>query len=461
MKENIMNEAHRRVRALLDEGSFMEIGGEARSTVNDAPSDGVITGFGNIEGMPVYIYCQDPDAQKGSIGRMHASKILRIYELAIKTGAPIIGMIDSAGLRLDEANDLLNEFGKLYRAAGDASGVVPQISCVMGMCGGGMSIIPAMSDFVFMKNEGAKMFVNSPNSLEDLENDDITSAQAASEYGVVDFIGTEEEIIAGVRKLIAMLPANFEDDTSYAESNDDPNREIPQAESLKNTPHELIAALCDNGIYYERRPEYEKDIITAIGRMDGTTVGFIANRDITDDGDPTAMLTPQAAYKAAYFIRFCDAFSIPIVSLVNMPGFARTVASEKKIAKAVARLMYYFSASSTPKISVVTGDAYGTAFLVMCSRPIGVDFVYAWETSHIGMVPGREAAKLFNDGKHSNYELKAIEFDKKFNSTQNAEAAGLVDAVIPASETRKYVIGSLRQLFSKREARPPKKHGSL
>ncbi len=464
MNDGMFNAAHRRVRALLDEGSFMEIGGGAKSSVEDAPSDGVITGYGNIKGAPVYVYCQDSDAMNGTIGPMHAMKLMRVYELALKTGSPIVGMIDCAGMRLDDANRVLNEFGKLYRAVGDTSGVVPQISCIMGTCGGGMSIIPAMSDFVLMKNEGARMFVNSPDAIEGRTASglDSSSAEFGMESGIVDFIGSEEEVIAMARELVSILPANYEDDTSYAEATDDPNRATPGLDQLKADPHALIAQIVDDHRYIERRPGYCGEIITAIARLDGTTVGFIANKDITDDNDPTALFTPQGAYKAAYFIRFCDAFSIPIISLVNMPGFARTLESERKIAKASGRLIYNYGAATTPKISVVTGDAYGSAYLAMCSRPAGVDFVYAWENAHIGMLAGVEAAKMVNQGHTGvNVSILAQEYDDKYNSIESAEAAGLVDAVIPASETRKYLIGALRQLFSKRDVLPPKKHGSL
>lgn len=462
MSEIMFNAAHRRVRALLDSGTFMEIGGGAKSNPEDAPSDGVITGYGNINGVAVYVYCQDADAMNGTIGVTHAAKIQRVYELATKTGSPIVGMIDCAGMRLEEGNPVLNEFGKLYRAVGNASGVVPQISCIMGTCGGGMAIIPAMSDFVFMKNEGARFFVNSPDAIEDGADEKVASAEFASDYGVVDYIGTEEDILSKVRELVKMLPSNYEDDTSYSECTDDPNREIPGIEDYKADPHRIIYELADDHIYFERRPEYCKEIITAVAKLDGTTVGFLANRDITDDNDPSALFTPSGAYKAAYFIRFCDAFSIPLISLVNLPGFARTLESEKKIAKASARLLFKFGASTIPKVSVVTGDAYGSAFLTMCSRPAGVDFVYAWEGAHIGMLAGVEAAKVFAQREAAaSVSILAQEYDDKYNSIESAEAAGLVDAVIPAEETRKYLIGALRQLFSKREVVPNRKHGSL
>lgn len=464
MNEGMFNAAHRRVRMLLDEGSFMEIGGGAKSSVEDAPSDGVITGYGNIEGAPVYVYCQDADAMNGTIGVMHAQKLLRVYELARKTGSPIIGMIDCAGLRMQEANRVLNEFGKLYRAVGDTSGVVPQISCILGTCGGGMTIIPAMSDFVLMKNEGARMFVNSPDAIEGNSKgiEGSGSAVFASETGIVDYIGTEEEVIAKARELVALLPSNYEDDATSAETADDPNRSVPGLESFKDDPHRLIYEIADNHRFVERRPEYCREIVTAVAKLDGVTVGFVANKDITDDGDPTALFTPQGAYKAAYFIRFCDAFSIPVISLVNMPGFARTLESEKKIAKATGRLIYNYGAATTPKISLVTGDAYGSAYLAMCSRPAGVDFVYAWEGAHIGMVAGIEAAKMISQGRSAiNFRVAAREYDENYNNIESAEAAGLVDAVIPASETRKYLIGALRQMISKRDVLPPKKHGSL
>ena len=464
MNEAMFNAAHRRVRALLDEGSFMEIGGGGNSSVEDAPSDGVITGYGNIKGAPVYVYCQDADSMNGTIGIMHATKLLRVYELARKTGCPIVGMIDSAGMRLEDANRVLNEFGKLYRAVGDASGVVPQISCIMGTCGGGMTIIPAMSDFVLMKNEGARLFVNSPDSIEGntIGKNDSSSAEFASEAGFVDFIGSEEEVIAKARELVSILPANYEDDATSSEVLEDPNRSTPGLEAFKNDPQRLISEIADDHRYIERRPDYCREIVTAIAKLDGMTVGFIANKDITDDADPTALFTPQGAYKAAYFIRFCDAFSIPVISLVNMPGFARTLEAEKKIAKATARLIYNYGAATTPKISLVTGDAYGSAYLAMCSRPAGVDFVYAWEGSHIGMLAGVEAAKMVSQTNAAiNYRVAAREYDEKYNNIVNAEAAGLVDAVIPASETRKYLIGALRQMFSKRDVLPPKKHGSL
>ncbi len=475
---NATSTARSRIESLLDAGSFVEIGAgvTARSTdfnmaAKKAASDGVITGYGIIDGTPVYLYSQDSSVLGGSVGEMHAAKILRLYEMAMKTGAPLIGLIDSAGMRLEEGTDVLNAFGKLYTAAANASGVIPQITAVFGSCGGGMALMSAMSDFTFQESAKGKLFVNTPNALAgnhvskcDTAGADFQSAQA----GNVDFAGTQEEILGQIRCLVSLLPANNEDDMSYRDPADDPNRLTPNLEACAADPALMCAGIGDGHLVFEAKKEFAKEMVTAFVSLNGTTVGVVGNRTVRFDENGEAAetfdsaLTVKGAQKAADFVNFCDAFSIPVISLVSVKGFEATLCAEKNIARAAAKLLYAFAGATAPKISLVTGEAMGSAYLVMNSRPVGADIVYAWESARVGCMDGKAAAKIMYAGESASVQKEmAAAYDAQQNSAEAAAARGFVDAVIPPEETRKYLIGAVELLFSKRDVRPDKKHGTV
>ena len=472
------NSASRRIATLLDEGSFVEIGGAvtARSTdfnmqEKGTPSDGVITGYGVIDGNLVYVYSQDAAVLGGAIGEMHAKKIANMYDMAMKMGAPVIGLIDCAGMRLQEATDALEAFGSLYYRQTMASGVVPQIAAIFGMCGGGLAIVPGLADFTFMEEKEGKLFVNSPNALEgnEVSRCDTSSAQYQSATaGLVDGIGTEEEILGQIRSLVCMIPANNEDDSSYEECNDDLNRLCDDIAGAVEDTSIALSRIADDQAFFEIKKDYAKDMVTGFMRLNGMTVGAVANRtkvygaDGAEEAVYDCALSVDGCKKAIDFVNFCDAFSIPVLTLTNVAGYAATVESEKNMARAVARLTYTFANATVPKVNVIVGKAFGSAYIAMNSKSIGADMVYAWPSAEIGMMDADLAAKImYADADAATMKAKADEYRELQSSPVSAARRGYVDAIIEPADTRKYVIGAFEMLFTKREDRPDKKHGTV
>ena len=472
------NSASRRIATLLDEGSFVEIGGAvtARSTTFNlqekaAPSDGVITGYGVIDGNLVYVYSQDADVLGGALGEMHAKKIARIYDMAMKMGAPVIGLIDCAGLRLQEATDALEAFGSLYHKQALASGVIPQVTAIFGMCGGGLAVVPGLTDFTFMEAKDGKLFVNSPNALEGNEISKCNTASAeyqSKTAGLVDGIGAEAEILGQIRDLVCMLPANNEDDMSYEECTDDLNRICADIANASEDTAIALAQIADNQILVETKKDYAKEMVTGFIRLNGMTVGVVANRskvynaEAEVEAEFDSVLTVDGCKKATDFVNFCDAFSIPVLTLTNVTGFAATVESEKNMASAVAKLTYAFANATVPKVNVIVGKAFGSAYVSMNSKSIGADLVYAWPTAEIGMMDAKLAAQImYADADAETLNEKAGEYKELQSSPNSAAARGYVDAIIEPADTRKYVIGAFEMLFTKREDRPAKKHGTV
>ena len=472
------NSASRRIATLLDEGSFVEIGGAvtARSTTFNlqekaAPSDGVITGYGVIAGNLVYVYSQDADVLGGALGEMHAKKIARIYDMAMKMGAPVIGLIDCAGLRLQEATDALEAFGSLYHKQALASGVIPQVTAIFGMCGGGLAVVPGLTDFTFMEAKDGKLFVNSPNALEGNEISKCNTASAdyqSKTAGLVDGIGAEAEILGQIRDLVCMLPANNEDDMSYEECTDDLNRICADIANASEDTAIALAQIADNQILVETKKDYAKEMVTGFIRLNGMTVGVVANRskvynaEAEVEAEFDSVLTVDGCKKATDFVNFCDAFSIPVLTLTNVTGFAATVESEKNMASAVAKLTYAFANATVPKVNVIVGKAFGSAYVSMNSKSIGADLVYAWPTAEIGMMDAKLAAQImYADADAETLNEKAAEYKELQSSPNSAAARGYVDAIIEPADTRKYVIGAFEMLFTKREDRPAKKHGTV
>ena len=470
--------ASTRINALLDENSFVEIGGyvTARSTdfnmhANETPGDGVVTGYGVIDGNLVYVYAQDASVLGGTIGEMHAKKITALYDMAMKMGAPVIGLIDCAGLRLQEATDALNAFGEIYLKQTLASGVIPQITAIFGTCGGGLALVPALTDFTFMESKKAKLFVNSPNALDgNYESKcDTASAKFQSEdAGLVDFVGTEDEIYAGIRELITMIPANNEDDMSYEECTDDLNRACQDLENAVGDPAVICSQISDDHVFVETKAAYAKEMVTGFIKLNGATVGVVGNRTESYDEDGTKaaeypdVLTSKGTEKAAKFVDFCDAFEIPVLTFTNVTGFKADMHSERKIANAVAKLTYAFANATVPKVNVITGKAFGSAYTVMNSKALGADMTYAWENAEIGMMDAKLAAKIMYAGADvSTINEKAAEYADLQSSALSAAKRGYVDTLIEAKDTRKYLIGAFEMLFTKREDRPSKKHGTV
>ena len=471
------SQASQRINALLDENSFVEIGALVTARATDfnlkqaeTPSDGVVTGYGVIDGNLVYVYSQDASVLNGTVGEMHAKKIANLYDLALKTGAPVIGLIDSAGLRLQEATDALNGFGEIYMKQALASGVIPQITAVFGNCGGGLALIPAMADFSFMEEKKAKLFVNSPNALEGNEIskcDTSSAAYQSEETGLVDVIGDEASILAQIRQLVSMLPANNAE-IAVGECTDDLNRACAEIANCVGDTAIALSQLADDGIFVEVKQNYAKDMVAGFIRLNGATIGAVANRtevynadgEVTDKFD--AALSVRGAVKAAEFIGFCDAFDIPVLSLTNVKGFAATKSSEQRVAKAVAKLTYAFANATVPKVNVIIGKAYGSAYVAMNSKAIGADITIAWPDAEIGMMDAGLAAKIICDGQGSDaIDACAKEYAALQNNVTSAARRGYVDQIVEPVDTRKYVIGAFEMLATKSEGRPDRKHGTV
>ena len=470
--------AGKRIASLLDENSFVEIGGyvTARNTdfnlsEKETPADGVITGYGVIDGSLVYVYSQDVSVLNGSIGEMHAKKITNLYDLAMKTGAPIIGLLDCAGLRLQEATDALNAFGEIYTKQVMASGVIPQITGIFGTCGGGLAVVPALTDFTFMEANKGRLFVNAPNALEgnEISKCDTSSAAYQSEHaGLVDVMGSEEDILAQMRELVSMLPSNFEDNSSYIECTDDLNRVCPELENCAGDTSIALSQIADNQEFFEVKAEYAKDMVTGFIRLNGATVGCVANRSelYNEEGEKTEtfekVLSARGCKKAAEFIKFCDAFDIPVLTLTNVKGYKATKCSEANMARSAAELTNAYISATVPKVNVVVGEAFGSAYLTMNSKSTGADMVFAWPNAQIGMMDAKLAAKImYADADAATINEKAAEYAMLQSSALSAAKRGYVDTIIQAEDTRKYVIGAFEMLFTKRENRPSKKHGTV
>lgn len=464
MSGTAQSPAGRRIAELLDGNSFVEIGGQvtARSTdfnlqEMNTPSDGVITGYGVIDGNLVYVYSQDASVLNGTLGEMHAKKIVRLYEMAGKMGAPVIGLIDCAGIRLQEGVDALNAFGEIYLQQTLASGVVPQITAVFGSCGGGLSVVPGLSDFTFMEEKDAKLFVNAPNTVAGNRKEKCDSASAkfqAEEAGTVDMVGSESDILAQIRRLVTWLPANNEDDASYDECMDDLNRSCAELEGVQYSAPFILSTISDGKEFFETKADYARDMVTGFIRLNGVTVGAVANGE--------QEMSARGAQKAADFVNFCDAFNIPVLTVTNVKGYKASLCSERNLAKAAARLTYAFANATVPKVNVIAGEAFGSAYVTMNSKGLGADLVFAWKDAKIGMMDARMAAKvMYADADAQTQSEKAKEYAALQDSVEAAARRGYVDAVIDAADTRKQVIGAFEMLFTKREGRPDKKHGTV
>lgn len=473
MSNNSQLSARQRIDALLDESSFVEVGAyvTARSTDfnladKETPADGVITGYGVIDTNLVFVYSQDASVMNGSIGEMHAKKIAAIYDMAVKMGAPVIGLIDCAGLRLQESVDALNGFASIYAKQVMASGVVPQIAAVFGSCGGGAAVIPGLSDFTYMTKEHAKLFVNAPNVLDGNHVSKLDTAaaeyQSANSGNVDGVFESEEEVLGQIRQLISVLPANNETDLSYSDCEDDLNR-IVDVEGYVSDARSMLITISDNNLFVETKKDYAKDMVTGFVRFNGATVGCVANQG-TEGGD---VLSVKGAYKAAEFVSFCDAFEIPVLTITNVKGYRTTVDEEAGMAKAVATLTAAFAGATVPKVNLITGEAFGSAYTAMNSKGIGADIEYAWSTAKIAMMePEAAVAIMYADEIAAADDKKAFIADKKkaFAEEQASAMAaakrGIVDDIIVPNATRKRLVAAFEMLYTKCEEKPAKKHGS-
>ncbi|BCJ99803.1 acyl-CoA carboxylase subunit beta [Anaerocolumna chitinilytica] len=469
--------ARERINALLDDNSFVEIGAlvtkrntDFNLSQKEISSDGVVTGYGIIDGNPVYVYSQDSSAGNGTIGEMHAKKIITLYDLALKVGAPVIGLIDSAGLRLQEATDALNGLGEIYLKQTMASGVIPQITAILGPCGGGLAVLSALSDFSFIAEEKGKLFVNSPNALNKnfTAKCDTSSAKFQAENGNVDFVCEDESaVIEAIRELVALLPASNEDDASYDECFDDLNRLIPAEVFSDKDTSAILKEVSDDKYFLEAKTSYAKEMVTGFLRLNGMTIGAIANRRAVKNEEGEILfehngtLTTKGCLKAERFVRFCDAFHIPVLSLTDTEGFQTEVMEEATVAASIAKLTYAFSSSTVPKVNLIIGKAYGSAYLTMNSKHLGADMVFALEKASVGMMDENEAVSIIYDNEPVDLKEKALEYRELQASAVSAAKRGYVDAVIDECSARKHLIYAFEMLFTKSVPAGNKKRGTV
>lgn len=469
--------AMQRILKLVDENSFMEIGSlvTARNTDfnladNATPSDGVITGHGLVDGNLVFVYSQDAAVLNGTIGEMHAKKIAAVYDMAMKMGAPVVGLIDCAGVRLQESVDALEGMGTIYAKEVETSGVIPQISAVFGNCGGGLSVVPALSDFAFIEESKGRMFLNSPNAIDGNRVDKCDTAAAkfqSEENGCIDAVGSEDDILGQIRELIGMLPLNNEGDIYTTDCEDDLNRVCENLDTMKGDPRFVLSEISDGHTFFETKKDYAKNMVTGFIKLNGMTVGAVANcTEVYDEEGKKvesfdAALSARGCNKAAEFVSFCDAFEIPVLTLTNVSGFKACMCSEKNLAKALARMTSAFAQATCPKVNLITGEAYGSAYVAMNSKSVGADFVYAWTGAKIGTMNAESAAKImYADASAEVLAEKAKEYENLQSSVLSAARRGYVDLILEPADTRKYLVDAFELLYTKCAGAPDKKHGT-
>ncbi|MBR2141195.1 MAG: acyl-CoA carboxylase subunit beta [Rickettsiales bacterium] len=472
--------ARERIEVLLDPDSFEEYGVYVEHRCTDFgmenkkfSGDGVITGSGTINGRLVFVYAQDFTVIGGSLGQAQALKIERVINIALKAKVPVVGIIDSGGARIQEGVDALGGYGKIFQRIVDASGVIPQISLIMGPCAGGAVYAPALTDFIFMTENNGYMFLTGPDVVKTVTHEEITKEDlgGASVHGPISGVADEVfqndiELLLHTRRLFDFLPSNFLDKVPEIETTDQSDRIdvslntlVPENSNQAYDMKELIYKIIDEGNFFELKPDYAKNIITGFARMEGGTVGIVANQPLELAG----CLDINASRKAARFIRFCDAFNIPLITLVDVPGFLPGKDQEHGgIISHGAKLLYAYAESSVPKISVIIRKAYGGAYIVMNSRHLRGDLNYAWETAEIAVMGAEGAVNImYRDLTPEQREEKIREYKNKFSTPFFAASRGYIDEVIKPQTTRKRICDGLRFLKNKDVKTPRKKHDNL
>ena len=470
--------ARERIEKLFDENTFVELDMFMKHRCTnfgqdqkDLPGEGVITGYGTVDGRLVYAFAQDFTVEGGSLGEKHAHKIWKVMDLSMKMGAPCIGINDSGGARIQEAVDALSGYAGIFYRNTAASGVVPQISVIMGPCAGGAVYSPAITDFIYMVKNTSQMFITGPAVIKSVTAEEVTAEALGgamthnSVSGVAHFAAeNEDDCIQQIRYLLSFLPSNNMDDAPIVETGDDPSRMDESLNSVvpdnPNAPYDMkdvIRSIVDNGEFYEVHQYFATNIITCFARFDGRSVGIIANQPNVMAG----CLDVNASDKSARFIRFCDAFNIPLVNLVDVPGFLPGVGQEHTgIIRHGAKMLYAYSEATVPKVTVITRKAYGGSYIAMCCRELGADQVMAWPSAEIAVMGPAGAANIIFR-KDPDKDQKTAEYVEEFATPYKAAERGYADMVIEPKETRPYVITALNALASKREVGPAKKHGNI
>ncbi|HET8793546.1 MAG TPA: acyl-CoA carboxylase subunit beta [Nitrososphaeraceae archaeon] len=476
--------ARERIDLLLDEGSFIELDKYVTHRQDDSETkkfygDAVITGFGTVNGRKIFVYAYDFTVLGGSLGEMASKKIVKIMDRSIKVGAPIIGILDSGGARIQEGVMSLDGYGDIFYRNTTASGIIPQITASIGPCAGGAVYSPAMTDFVIMVENVGQMFVTGPEVVKEVLSQDVSfeelggASTHSTKSGVAHMVAANEyECMEKIKKLISFLPQNNLEEPPSLDETDDPNRlDPPLINILPDNPYQpydlksIFMSIIDNKDFFEIHESFASNIIVGFARMDGKTVGIVANQPMYLAG----ALDIDSSNKAARFIRFCDSFNIPIITLVDTPGYLPGTDQEHNgIIRHGTKLLYAYCEASVPKLTCIIGKAYGGAYIAMGSKNLKADINYAWPTAEIAVL-GPEAAitivhrrdlKSSQDAKATKKKL-ADEYRKKFANTYIAAEKGIIDLVIDPMETRTMLIGALTSLIGKKETTPWKKHGNI
>jgi propionyl-CoA carboxylase beta chain len=478
--------ARERIELLLDKDSFQELDMFTRHHAsgfgvedNRPFGDAVITGYGKVDGRTVFVYAEDFTTYGGSLGAAVADKICKVMDLAMDNGAPIIGIKDSGGARIQEGVAALHGYGRIFERNVRASGVIPQISVIMGPCAGGAVYSPAITDFVFQVEETAHLFITGPEVIKAVTGEDVTMEELggahahATRSGVTHFVVPDDRsAMEEIRYLLSFLPQNNMEVAPFFTPLDRPDRRdellttiIPDSPNQPYDMVDVVQAIVDNGEFYQVHEHFAPNLIVGFARFDGYTVGIVGNQPAALAGT----LDIDASSKGARFVRFCDAFNIPLVTLVDVPGFLPGVGQEHAgIIRHGAKLLYAFSEATVPRVTVITRKAYGGAFLVMNARSIGADIAFAWPTAEIAVMGAKGAVNIIHRRELREADDAVVEsqrliddYEDRFNNPYVAAERGYIDDVIEARETRPRLIRSLEMLRNKREATPPRKHGNI
>jgi propionyl-CoA carboxylase beta chain len=480
--------ARERIDLLLDEGSFEELDKFVRHRCSDfgmddqrPPGDGFVTGYGRIDGRLVYVFAQDFTVFGGSLSEANASKITKIMDLAMRQGAPLIGLNDSGGARIQEGVMSLAGYADIFLRNTLASGVIPQISAILGPCAGGAVYSPAITDFIFMTRDASYMFVTGPDVLKTVTHEEVTKHELGGamthneKSGVAHFVASDDqECVAMIRELLGYLPSNNIDDPPRRSSTDPWDRANPALDSLvpedPQKPYDMkdvIHGVADDAEFFEVHEHFARNIVVGFARLDGRPVGIVANQPAFLAG----VLDINASVKGARFVRFCDAFNIPLITFEDVPGFLPGTQQEwGGIIKHGAKLLFAFAEATVPKITVITRKAYGGAYCVMASKHIRTDINYAWPTAEIAVmgpegavniVYKREIDRTPEADREKFRQEKIEDFRDRFANPYVAAERGYIDAVIEPSQTRAKLIAALRSLENKRDTNPKKKHGNI
>ena len=476
--------ARERLDVLLDEGSFNELDTLVTHRIHDFdipkyPGDGVVTGYGTIHGRKVYVFSQDFTVFGGSLSMAHAEKICKVMDHAMKAGVPLIGLNDSGGARIQEGVVSLGGYADIFLRNTLASGVIPQISAIMGPCAGGAVYSPAITDFVFMVEETSTMFVTGPKVVrtvtgEDVDHEELGGAASHNEKSGVAHFKAENDVacLEGIRELMTFVPQNNRAEPPKIETDDPPDRRserlqelIPESPNKPYDMHEVITEIVDDGHFMEVHRDYAGNILVGFARLNGQSIGIVANQPDVLAG----VLDIDSSIKGARFVRFCDAFNIPIVTFVDVPGFLPGTDQEwRGIIKHGAKLLYAFAEATVPKVTVITRKAYGGAYDVMSSKHIRGDFNYAWPTAEIAVMGPKGAVEIIYrkeiegaDNPEAREEELIQEYRERFANPYIAAERGYLDDIINPADTRLTLINSLEMLASKRDSNPWKKHGNI